>query len=463
MRRLAPALALAGLLLAAAAPALAQDEIDRKRLKELTALCERYAKAHGDGAKLLVENELRTLPPLPANLVEPLSEAILTFEKKHGKKLKKSGTNYFYDKEKKRAGGLYMVKKGKKGGGLLIAMHGGGEGQGDAGGAFGVWAAASKHGFTVVAPEVMKKLSSAWNEAPEEEMVLEMIEAAKRTFGCDPDRICLAGHSMGGDGSWMIGGRNADLFAACSPLAGSVMPYMRNGTKNKLETPLSDYEGLMEGVLPNLMHVPYHIHHSDDDRNEAIHPDDIATKKLRRLQKLFPGRYEFTYDRVTGNGHALPKGGVGPIIKWMAGKRRVTYPTEVVWETWWNWKRQMYWLHHDEPEWASRFHARVVGANHVDVTFTSKPAPGRKEPKETRLTILMSPKMFDLDEPLKVTSGGKVLFEGKGVRSLGAMLVTLGRRYDPKQWFEASVTVTVPRLLWFDLWDGKPPTTPKTK
>ena len=120
----------------------------------------------------------------------------------------------------------------------------------------------------------------------------------------------------------LIGGRNADLFAAAAPLAGSVMPYMRPGTKNKRETPLSDYLGLMEGVLPNLMHVPYWIAHSADDRNEASHPDDLATGWLRKLQVLHPGRYEFVYDRVDGNGHALPPKGVGPILEWMAAKRR---------------------------------------------------------------------------------------------------------------------------------------------
>ncbi len=435
----------------------ATAELSPDRMKALKALCDEFAAAaeskFPDGAMLLVENRVETEAAIPASSVAPLLEYMLKMRKKIGPKLKKKGQGYFYDKDSKK--GRYIVSKGKKGGGLLLSLHGGGEGQGDAGGAHGTWGSATSSGFTVISPEVMTKVSSAWNEEPEEQMVLELIDAAKRTFDIDPLRICIAGHSMGGDASWMLGGRNADMWAAAAPLAGSVMPYMRAGTRNKRLTPLSDYEGLMEGVIPNLMHVPYHIHHSDDDENEAVHPDDIATGYLKRLQTLFPGHYAFDYDRVTGIKHALPSDGVRPIIKWMAKQRRVTFPDEVVWETWWPWKTRSYWLFHKDPKSAWRFHAKLVGANHFDVTATSKMAPGRKEPKEFELRILLSPEMVNLAQPIKVTSGDAVLFEGRVRRSLWALMVTAGRRMDPTDAYEAYVNVKVPRLMWSDLWDGE--------
>jgi hypothetical protein len=61
--------------------------------------------------------------------------------------------------------------------------------------------------------------------------------------------------------------------------------------------------------------------------------------------------------------------------------------------------------------------------------------------------------MFDLEKPLRVTSGKTVLWEGVPERSLWALLVTVGRRNDPAQWFESSVTVTLPREMWKDAWD----------
>ena len=453
------ALPLVALLWASPRPLRAQEApetLDRARMKQLTALCERFAKAaespFPDGAMMLVENDAAAEPPIPASAVAPLVEALVELRMKHGPTLKKKGSDYFYDEESKR--GFYMVSRGKKGGGLLLSLHGGGEGQGDAGSAHGIWGSASSKGFTVISPEVMEKVSSAWNMEPEEQMVLALIDAAKRTFEVDPRRICIAGHSMGGDGTWMIGGRNADVFAAAAPLAGSVMPYMRPGTLNRIDTPLSDYQGLMEGVVANLMHVPYHIHHSDDDRNEAIHPDDIATGYLKRLQQLFPGKYVFTYDRVSGNGHALPATGVKPIIEWLSEQERVTYPDEVVWETWWPWKRRMYWLYHPEPKSAWRFHGKVLGDNHIDLVATSKPAAGRTEPDAFTVRVLLSSRMVDLSRPVRITSGDKVLFEGVVPRSVWALLVTAGRSMDPTDTYEAFVDVEVPRVLWFDLWDG---------
>jgi predicted esterase len=428
--------------------------VDPKQMKEWLALCDEWFAAKDDGAKLLVEGRAAKLAPLPAAAVQPIAEHLFESAAKAGPKLKKSGTNYLYDEKAKK--GLYMVApSAKRRGGLLIAMHGGGEGAGDAGSAFGVWAGATANGMTVIAPEVMTKVGSAWNEDPEERMVLDLIEAAKRTWDIDTNRICLAGHSMGGDGSWMLGGRNADLLAGCAPLAGSVMPYMRPGKLNRRETPLADYLGLMEGVLPNLMHVPYHISHSADDRNEAIHPDDIATGRLKTLQARFPGRYEFVYDRIDGNGHALPPRGVKPILEWLAKKQRVTYPREVVWETWRPWKRQMYWLYHPEPLDSWRFHAKLgdTPGNSVEVSATTKPLESRKNPEKLELTLLLSPRLVDFARPLKVTSGGKTLFEGAPQRTLWALLVSVARRNDPAQWFEGHVTVDVPRTMWKDFWD----------
>ncbi len=420
----------------------------------LLKLGEAWLAAADDAGRAAVEAQARALPPPEPGDVDAIAEGLFALWEKRGRRLSPKARAYFYDEKEKR--GLYILKPGRKGGGLMISMHGGGEGVGAAGDADSIWGSATSAGFTVISPEVMKKVSSAWNEEPEERFVLELIDAAVRTFDCDTDRVVLAGHSMGGDGSWMIGGRNADRIAAAAPLAGSVMPYMKPGALNRLETPRAQYQGLMEGVLPNLMHVPYWIHHSDDDRNEAIHPDDIATGHLKSLQERFPGRYAFHYDRVTGNGHALPKGGVKPIVKWLAEQKRTPYPKEVVWETWWRWKTRFHWLRSAAHDEAWRFHARITGPNRVDVSGTTKPLPGKAIPKEMPLTILLSPELFDLAQPLVITSGGKVLHEGPAPVTAWALLATTLDRGDRKQWFRGHVDVVVPRRTWWDLWEDEP-------
>ena len=141
------------------------------------------------------------------------------------------------------------------------------------------------------------------------------------------------------------------------------------------------------------------------------------------------------------------------IIEWLGEQRRVANPREVVWETWWGWKRRMYWLFHHEPKRAWRFHGKVVAQNHLDVTATSKPEAGRKEPKEFELRLMLSPEWIDFDRPVKVTSGDKTLYDGPVGRSLWALMISAGRRIDAKQVYEGYLDVKVPRLQWRDLWD----------
>src|SRR5262245_31697317 len=122
IRRLAAAALLTSL---AAAPSRA-DDADAARVAECVAICDEWAAAPDDAARLAVEARAAKLPPLPAGAVQPVAARLFEIAAKTGPKLKKSGSGYFYDEKEKR--GLYMVApSGKKHGGLLIAMHGGGE------------------------------------------------------------------------------------------------------------------------------------------------------------------------------------------------------------------------------------------------------------------------------------------------------------------------------------------------
>ncbi|MDF1811989.1 MAG: prolyl oligopeptidase family serine peptidase [Verrucomicrobiales bacterium] len=58
-----------------------------------------------------------------------------------------------------------------------------------------------------------------WKHAGEID-VFEAIEAAKRDFPVDPDKIVLAGFSMGGAGAWHIGAHYREHFCAVTPGAG---------------------------------------------------------------------------------------------------------------------------------------------------------------------------------------------------------------------------------------------------
>ncbi|MCI0701708.1 MAG: alpha/beta hydrolase [Planctomycetia bacterium] len=125
-----------------------------------------------------------------------------------------------YDKEKKSP--------------LIIALHGlGGNPQ-----QFirGLTTQAEKRGYIVAAP--MGYHSRGWYGGrgpkgggkgdPEnlgelsEKDVMNVLSIVKKEHSVDPDRVYLMGHSMGGGGTWHIGIKFADEWAALAPIAPAI-------------------------------------------------------------------------------------------------------------------------------------------------------------------------------------------------------------------------------------------------
>lgn len=69
--------------------------------------------------------------------------------------------------------------------------------------------------------------------------VMNVLEIVRSEFNIDENRIYLMGHSMGGFGTWWLGQKYADTWAAIAPLSGVL--------------PAVDYR------LPRLRRVPVHV------------------------------------------------------------------------------------------------------------------------------------------------------------------------------------------------------------
>ncbi len=72
-------------------------------------------------------------------------------------------------------------------------------------------------GFVVAAPYAR---GNWWYRGPAEQDVLDIVADVRKCLSIDPRRIYLAGHSMGGWGTWRLGLRHPELFAAIAPMAG---------------------------------------------------------------------------------------------------------------------------------------------------------------------------------------------------------------------------------------------------
>jgi dienelactone hydrolase len=71
---------------------------------------------------------------------------------------------------------------------------------------------------------------------------LEVLAHAKSTLEHDPTKLWLTGHSMGGHGTWSVGGHFPDQFAAIAPSAGweSFWSYSGSGERYELKSPVTE-------------------------------------------------------------------------------------------------------------------------------------------------------------------------------------------------------------------------------
>ncbi|MGQ0615333.1 MAG: prolyl oligopeptidase family serine peptidase [Planctomycetaceae bacterium] len=337
-----------------------------------------------------------------------------------GRKLEKRGTNYFYDEEVKR--GKYIVSGGGSGTlGLLVGMHGGGVGAGDAGEAASTFGPiASRNRCVGIFPEVLEKTERGWTTSGTEEFVLELIQAAKRTWKIDPDRIYLAGHSMGGYGTWTIGARHADLFAGLAAYAGAPTPYLSG----------DEIVGIEDGVLPNLLNVPIHVYQSLDDKNVPPGPNIYAAAELLRLQKQYGG-FPHIYEQVDGRGHGAPPGGHGKAFEWVASHARHARPRHLLWQPVLSWKRAFYWLWWDPPTPRVLLEAKVEEGNVIRISLGGGSIAG--------LRVLLDEALVDLSREVVIFVDGSEAFRGHVPFTLSTLLMTAAERRDPRLMFPARV------------------------
>jgi poly(3-hydroxybutyrate) depolymerase len=106
---------------------------------------------------------------------------------------------------------------------------------------------AEKHGYVVAAPYGYN--SRGWYGAPimvkgsaddpknltelSEKDVMNVLEIMKKDYSIDPDRIYLMGHSMGGGGTWHLGIKYPDVWAALAPIAPATLHPVKDVEKIK--------------------------------------------------------------------------------------------------------------------------------------------------------------------------------------------------------------------------------------
>jgi hypothetical protein len=304
---------------------------------------------------------------------------------------------------------------------VYMVLHGGGKdlGSWDLGGPDFIRVIKKKWSEGIfICPSVLQKEYAEWGGNPLEEVYCkELLKAAKRTWNIDTNRVYLGGYSMGGYGTWHIGGHEADLFASLVSGAGGILIGGGRG------------ETWGWGIIGNLRHVPIAFLHGTADVQAPVWSDQTARDVLDALAKENPSSYQHKYMEYAGADHSGPFPHLEEAIPWALDFKRDPNPTKVTWEPSRECDCQLYWLRVDKPKFFTRLDAERDG-NAIKLT-TKRIASG--------FSVMLNDRMIDKDKPVTVTIEGKIAFEGRVYPSLSAMLQSADDKIDEEMFFPARI------------------------
>lgn len=159
---------------------------------------------------------------------------------------------------------------------------------------------AQQRGFVVIAPYAR---GDYFYRGPGEQDVLDLIQEAQTLVSIDSSRIYLMGHSMGGWGTWWLGLRHPDMFAAICPMSGMA--------------PLD--------LIENAKYLaPIVIHDSTDNivpvKNSREAVDELEKKGIPH-QYIEPAHYGHDSKMI---GDYLPT-----VLDWFENHRKITRPYQI--------------------------------------------------------------------------------------------------------------------------------------
>ncbi len=156
--------------------------------------------------------------------------------------------------------------------------------------------------------------------------VLKCIDLAKGKLNVDADMVYLTGSSMGGWGTWNVGTRHPELFAAIAPIYGGDDYHVR--IPAEAISKLSEWDRYLvdksssSSRFESLLNMPILVSHGDNDLNVDVNFSRYLVRLLQRWN------YDVRYVEVPGRGHE-DLGLWDTTIPWMLQHKRNCAPSHV--------------------------------------------------------------------------------------------------------------------------------------
>ncbi len=321
-----------------------------------------------------------------------------------------------------------------------------------------------KDEFIVVAPDRIGAIEPAEGEPAEYHGALAftyphavvgqprmLLDAIRREFRIDSDRVYLMGFSLGSHNAWMAGIMHADCFAGLMPLA----------------TPLQvvGNDLLYESLLSNLRDVPIvYCWGEKDNLDSAGKPEpsggNVGISRTLSMVIKALGFPDYTAVELAGAGHldvVPPPEEFYKLLK----KTRRRYPKRVHQIFRLPEESSAYWVSTDhlqgeplphgplqipqspdeDPRTATRrFLLGKLGL--IEATCKKQTITIRSK-NAVRITLLLGDELIDLDKPIKIKRGRKTVFDGRIERDLRVMLREAASGWDFNRLPSARVVIPI--------------------
>jgi predicted esterase len=258
-----------------------------------------------------------------------------------------------------------------------------------------------------------------WSQIENLEAILNRI---KREYNVDENRVYLFGVSDGGTGAYYHAGKAPTPWAA-------ILPFI--GHPGVLENPATGVDG--ELFVENLSNRPFLVVNGEKDE---LYPVARVKPYLDAFQKA---GVEIVFRPQPGGHNTRWWNGEQPEIEaFLSSHPRNPLPDRVVWET-------------ERTDRFARIHWLVLedlepGAPSGKVALRRKDNRIEVDSRGVaRFRLLLSPRQFDLDQPIEVVTNGVDCHRGKVERSASTLLRWAARDFDRTMLFAAELSIEVPK------------------
>ncbi len=257
-------------------------------------------------------------------------------------------------------------------------------------------------GFILLCPTTPR---AHWWLPEGEEAVEQVLRTLQRRVNVDTTRISLGGGSSGGTGTWHIGQKFPWRWSALVPRAAGRIRHRR--------------------FVSNLLQTPVYLIHGDAD-------GAIPVEMSRQMSAWFKeGGGRLTYREIAGGVHDFFSDLNPEVMSWAIAQRRAL-PTHFVFEPT---RHQdhgiVHWLE-VTPSGRVEAQLKTVAGQGTVVLIEAK-----AEPKGG--AVYLNDSLADLDRPVTVMVGSRVVFSGVVERRVDVVLETFARTYDIERTFTVEI------------------------